>query len=296
MNTKRIGKLATVAASAALTLQLFAGVSSAAVPNATSSGAVLGDVAGDGWAGFTTSYTFSDNNIPKLFLEIDITNGASVPVFEATRNGDAAKCATVTATVIKCEFKSVRNGDEFSITLAVKPATAADVTIIGGWSTTGYVVGGNNSHGDAWGIGGKNASGQIMSLTAEYNENGDYAAGFGNTSLTTQASTNKQSAKLTGLPSGKYASVNDDGSTTLYGGFPEVDVVVNNGDPANFQLVITYPANTKAPTAYLHISSGEQTYLECQKGAPKTNCFTWDKKAYAATLYLEHNGSLRRTS
>ena len=69
MNTKRIGKLATVAASAALTLQLFAGASLAAVPNATSTGAVLGEVGGDGYAGFTSAFTFSDNNLAKLYFE-----------------------------------------------------------------------------------------------------------------------------------------------------------------------------------------------------------------------------------
>ena len=296
MNTKRIGKLATVVASAALTLQLFAGASLAAVPNGTSTGAVLGEVGGDGYAGFTSAFTFNDNTLAKLYFEADITNGASVPVFEATRNGKAANCS-VTAAVIKCEFKNVKVGETFAITFAVKPAAPGDVTAAGGWSSTGYVVGGNNSHGDAWGIGGKTLNGdQILSLTATYNASGDFAGGFGNTTLTTQASDNKQSAKLTGLPSGKYASVNDDGSTTLYGGFPEIDIVVNDGNPANFQLVITYPKNTQAPNAYVHISSGEQTYFECQKGATKIDCFTWDKKSATATLYLAHNGSLRRTS
>ena len=296
MNTKRIGKLATVAASAALTLQLFAGASLAAVPAGTSAGSAAGDVGGDGYAGFTSTFTFQDNNLAKLYFEADITNGASVPVFVATRNGKSVNCS-VTAAVIKCEFKSVKNGETFAITFAVKPAAAGNVVASGGWSSTGYVVGGNNSHGDLWGIGGKNAAGnQITSLTATYNASGDFAGGFGNTSLTTQASNNKQSAKLTGLPAGKYASVNDDGSTTLYGGFPEIDITVNNGDPANFQLIITYPKNTHAPNAYVHIGSGSETYYVCQKGAPKTDCFTWDKKSATATLYLEHNGSLRRTS
>ena len=92
-------------------------------------------------------------------------------------------------------------GETFAVTFAVKPAAAGDVTATGGWSSTGYVVGGNNSHGDAWGIGGKTPSGdRSLSLTATYNASGDFAGGFGNTTLTTQASNNKQSAKLTGLP------------------------------------------------------------------------------------------------
>ena len=204
---------------------------------------------------------------------------------------------SVTAAVIKCEFKSVKKGEQFAITFAVKPATASNVVASGGWSSTGYVVGGNNSHGDAWGIGGKNAAGQIMSLTATYNASGDFAGGFGNTTLTTQASNNKQSAKLTGLPSGKYASVNDDGSTALYGGFPEIDITVNDGNPANFQLVITYPKNTQAPNAYLHISSGEQTRTSSARRARRRSTASpGTRRAATATLYLAHNGSLRRTS
>jgi hypothetical protein len=292
---KQFRKLATVTATAALALQLFAGASSAAVPNATSTGAVLGQVGGDGYAGFTSALTFQDNNLAKLYFEADIANGASVPVFEATRNGKAANCS-VTASVIKCEFKNVKNGEEFAITFAVKPATAADVVAAGGWSSTGYVVGGNNSHGDAWGIGGKNASGQqVLSLTASYNASGDFAGGFGNTTLTTQASNNKQSAKLTGLPSGKYASVNDNAGPDAFG-FSVIELVVNGGEAANFQLAITYPKNTQAPKSYLHVTNGaEQTYLVCQRGQT-VDCFTWDKKNYVATLYLAHNGQLRRTS
>ena len=294
---KQIRKLATVAATAALALQLFAGASSAAVPNGTSSGAVLGEIGGDGYAGFTTAFTFQDNNLAKLYFEADITNGASVPVFSATRNGDSVKCS-VTAAVIKCEFKNVKNGEQFAITFAIKPAAADDVTAVGGWSSTGYVVGGNNSHGDAWGIGGKDSDGdQILSLTAEYNPSGDYAAGFGNSTLSTKISNNKQSATLKRLPGQSWASVNDAGSTDLYGGFPEVTIEVP-GDTASttFDLEITYPKNTQAPKSYLHISDGYSNteYFVCGRGET-VNCFTWNKKTYTATLYLEHNGGVRRT-
>jgi len=301
VTTKQIRKLATVAATAALAVQLFAGTTSAAVPNGTSEGSVLGAVGGDGYAGFTTSFTFKDNNLAKLFFEADIANGDSVPIFSATRNGKDANCGTVSGSLIKCQFNSVKNGEVFAITFAVKPLGAGDVTAAGGWSSTGYVVGGNNSHGDAWGIGGKDTvtGAQILSLTAIYNASGDYSAGWGNTTLATQASNNKQSAKLSRLPLNKWASINDDGSTQLYGGFPQVTIVVNDGNPANFQLSITYPKSTSAPKSYVHISSvtGSQTdeYFVCANGQT-VGCFTWDKKTYTATLLLGHNGSLRRTS
>jgi hypothetical protein len=288
--------LATVAASAALALQLFAGASAAAVPNGTSSGDVLGEVGGDGYAGFTSAFRFQDNNLAKLYFEADITNGASLPIFEATRNGNPVNCGA-SASVIKCEFKNVKNGETFAITFAIKPATAADVVATGGWSSTGYVVGGNNSHGDAWGIGGKDAAGnQRLSLTATYNADGDYAAGFGNSTLSTQTSGNKQSAKLTGLPAGKWAAVDDNAGSDGFG-FSVITLNVNGGAAEDFNLVITYPKNTQAPKSYLHISDGytNTEYFLCGRGQT-VNCFTWDKKTSTATLFLAHNGSLRRTS
>ena len=296
MNTKRFRKPATVAATAALALQLFAGASLAAVPAGSSSGSVLGEVGGDGYAGFTTSFVFQDNNLAKLYFEADISNGASVPIFEATRGGRSVGCS-VTASVIKCEFKNVKFGETFAITFAIQPATAADVIAAGGWSSTGYVVGGNNSHGDAWGIGGKDADGeQVMSLTAAYNADGNYSAGYGNTSLTTRAANNGQLAKLTGLPAGKWASVDDDASTTLYDGFPEVSINVNGGAPANFQLAIVYPKGTSAPKAIEHTSNfPTETYTACARG-DTSDCFVWSNKTSTVTLYLSHNGTLRRTS
>ena len=67
---------------------------------------------------------------------------------------------------------------------------------------------------------------------------------------------------------------------------------MNDGDPANFQLVITYPKNTRRRSLPPHHSSGDADgqYFVCQKGAPKSSCFTWDKKTTTATLYLAHNG------
>jgi hypothetical protein len=296
VNTKRIGKLATVAASAALTLQLFAGASLAAVPNGSSTGQSLGDVGGDGWAGFTTSLSYDDTStLAKLYLEIDLTNSAGVPYFVATKNGNSvANQCDVSASVILCTFKTVRNGDDFVVTLAVDPLAAGNVTASGNWSSTGFVPGGNQSHGDAWPIGGPDSN----TLVAVYNADGDFSAGFGNTSLTTQASNNKQSAKLTGLPAGKYASVNDNGGTDGVG-FSIINISVNGGAAEDFELVVTYPKNTQAPNSYFHFAStgyANTEYFLCAKGAEKVNCFTWDKKTYSATLYLQHNGSLRRTS
>ena len=85
MTTKRIRKLATVAATAALALQLFAGTSLAAKPNATSNGAST-DFAGNGWAGFSTTYVFKDNNIPRLYVELDVSGASSWAMTTSTPN------------------------------------------------------------------------------------------------------------------------------------------------------------------------------------------------------------------
>ena len=90
MNTKRIGKLATVAASAALTLQLFAGASAAAVPNGSRRRAVVRNVgaATGGRRSRPLRLRTDSSTLSKLYLEIDIDNGASVSLFAATKNGN----------------------------------------------------------------------------------------------------------------------------------------------------------------------------------------------------------------
>lgn len=299
MTTKRITKLATVAAAAALALQLFAGTSVAAVPNATASGTASDAWAGDGWAAFTASFHYADSStLSKLYLEIDIDNASELISFSATKEGNAVNGCDRTVSggtaVIKCTFKTVRNGDDFLISFVVDPAAAGPVNASGNWSSTGFVPGGNSSHGDAWEI--ADSATDDQTLTVNYDADPDHASGFGNSSLSTQASNNKQSAKLTGLPSGKYAAVNDNAGADGFG-FSVITLVVNGGDPANFQLSITYPKNTQAPNSYLHVSDGyaNTEYFLCSRGQT-VNCFTWDKKSATATLFLAHNGSLRRTS
>ncbi len=62
MNTKHIRKLATVAATAALTLQLFAGASAAAVPNAAWGTVAVPEFYSDGNnVAFFTTYSLTDS-------------------------------------------------------------------------------------------------------------------------------------------------------------------------------------------------------------------------------------------
>lgn len=307
MTTKRIRKLATVAATAALAVQLFAGTASAAVPNATSGGFSHGDFSGNGWAGFELSYDYLDGStLSRLYLKIDIAGAAKIQAFDITRGGTSLKGCSVSETVITCSAKTVRNGEHFAATLVVEPLeTASEVRLTEGWSASGYVTGGNNSHGDSWDLCQAGQNGcqvddnpeTLNELVSSRTGDDDTAAGYGNLTLSTKTSNNKQSAQLNGLPSGKWASVNDNAGSDGVG-FSIIDLSVNGGDEASFELVITYPKNTSAPKSYFHFANAnypDTEYFVCSK-KQTTNCFTWNKKTYQATLYLEHNGSLRRTS
>ena len=314
MTTKRIRKLATVAATAALALQLFAGTSLAAKPNATSSGQSF-DFAGSGWAGFSTTYNFLDNNIPKLFVELDVKGASSIGFVGATRNGNAVNACSKSGLVVKCQFNSVKNGETFALGVGAVPS-ADDVTAVAEWSTTGFVPGGNNSHGDAWDICvAGNIDCRVATAAQEFgyaagtfylvasrgsDQSGNFAAGFGNTSLATNQvvdkKTNPQAARLEGLPAGVFSDVDDQAILDTTTGFYIVKLHVDNGADHNFQLIIVYPNGTGTPTAYQHLDEAGTviaTYTACAKG-DTTECFTWDPRKNTATINLPHNGGVRR--
>jgi hypothetical protein len=307
----RMARLATGVATAALLATALAVPATAAVPAATSGGSTYGQFGGDGYAGFSLDYTLTDTStLAKLFLEVDISGAASVKLFSVTLNGSSVKgCQQPTAAGFTCDFKTVRTNDTFHIDLALQPLAGADVVALsGGWSSSGYVTGGNNSHGDAWDLcqigqdgcidGDPNDPAMLNVLTSTRNSSVDAAAGFGNKTLSTASDfgTNNQAATLLNLPAGKYASVNDNFAPDA-SGFPIIELTVNNGALATFQLQIFYPKGTKAPSSYIHTSDNypTETYYECQKGSPKVSCFTWEQKSNTAVLYLLHNGGVRRS-
>jgi hypothetical protein len=292
VNKQQFRRLATVGAAAALSLQLLAGVASAAVPNASSDGRSW-NYSGDGRAGFEASYLYDDSStLARLYLEADITNGTSARVESVTRNGNPVSGCSVQSSplAIKCLFRTVRDNDAFVVQFSVLPTdNTVDVTAEPLWSTTGYVPGGNQSHGDVW-----DEAGVLESVAG-----GDVnvSEGFGNTSLhtgLTDLGGNGQAASLE-LPLGlayKYAKVDDDAGDG--GDFPIIEIEVNNGNAATFKLVIVYPRGTNAPSSYIH-STNPTPYYACQKGQPKVDCFEWSNKTHTVTLYLSHNGSIRRS-
>lgn len=289
MNKHSYRKLATVGAAAALSLQLVAGVASAAVPAGDASASTTYDFAGGGNAGFVTRFKFNGSNLSKLYLNAPITGGAAVPLLLVSKNGSASNACSVQASplAVNCSFGKTKGGDEFIVQLAVTPAAgAAAVSTTPAWTSSGNVPGGNNSHGDLWTPG---------LLTAHGSSSPDLSAGFGNLTLSTKPDfgSNKQYAKLQNLPANKYASVNDNAGAN--GDFPIIELSVNGGSAATFQLLITYNS-TKAPKSFTHTSPAYPTVVYCPcKNNPKSDCFDWSAATRTVTLYLSHNGSIRRS-
>lgn len=295
MNKTQFRKLATIGAAAALSLQLFAGAAAAAVPTASASGSSYGPYGGNGYAGFQTTFVYADSStLAKLYLEADISNATAVTVLTATKNNSPVSGCSASASPfgIKCLFKTVRNTDVFAVTFAVV-GNGGTVSTLPLWSSTGYVPGGNQSHGDAW-VGSTDG---LTPLTSEYSSDPNVAAGFGNTSLNTSTDNfggNSQATTLKNLPNGKYASVNDNAGDG--GAFPLIALSVNGGEQATFQLVIVYPKGTNAPSSYTHTTgTSTQTYTVCARNQAKSECFDWSNKTNTVTIYLEHNGTLRRS-
>jgi hypothetical protein len=285
--------VAAGAAAAILAGQFATGVL-AKVPEATATSTTFGDFGGNGDAGFSATLVYTaKSTASKVYLNVAITGGVSVPLLSVTRKDvPTDDCSVVSSPLaIRCLFKLVRAGDTLSVVYAVRPQTnAAGVSADAEWSTTGYVSGGNNSHGDAW---------QDGVRTAKRNPSPNFAGGFGNRALSTSGvpgAGNPQVASLLDLPEGRYASIDDDAGPTGTN-YPLIVIRVNDGQPAPFRVQITYPEGPK-PVSFVHVSEGyeDAEYFRCVHGQPLVNCFTYDKWSKTATIYLLHNGSLRRTS
>jgi hypothetical protein len=304
VNTKYIRKLATVTATAALTLQLFAGTSSAAVPNAVHDTVAVPEFYSDGTnVAFFATYSLTDSGtLAKLFGDFTVS-GASAVTISATKNGGtvARACGLVSANLYECVFKTVRTGDVIEVKLLVTPslyAAGATASVATSFSTTGATGsdGGNTSHGDTW---DSNAS-------SAYDNDPDYAGGYGAGKLSTRGSLsstgNPQIAALDKIPSNVGATIRDD-ITCAASAFPCIDINVDGGTTfANaFIVQVQYYANG-APTSFVHTyvnSAGQeqtQTINECAKRNPSYPCFTFSNKNNTVTIYLLHNGQLRRTS
>jgi hypothetical protein len=56
-----------------------------------------------------------------------------------------------------------------------------------------------------------------------------------------------------------------------------------------------YPKGTNAPSSYTHTTDANvQIYTACAKNQAKFECFDWSNRNNTVTLYLHHNGTLKR--
>jgi hypothetical protein len=118
------------------------------------------------------------------------------------------------------------------------------------------------------------------------------------------ATGNPQVAALDKIPSNVGASIRDDADCAVASAFPCIDINVDGGTSfANpFIVQVQYYASG-APTSFVHtyknaagVDQPPQTINECAKRNPTYPCFTFSNKNNTVTIYLLHNGSLRRTS
>src|SRR5262249_19340164 len=125
---------------------------------------------------------------------------------------------------------------------------------------------------------------------------------------------NTQAAKLTSLPQGVPATVDDSPTNEppaacvsnatvkcdkLSGFWVLVDVANGATFGPAFQAKITYYSASGAPSYFVHIytdatGSHQETILACGKKTITPPCFTWDNPTNTATIYTYHNGGYRK--
>lgn len=317
VKTTILRRLGTLAASALLALQLFAGIGQAAVPTAYAATTALPAGYSDGnTVGFRGTLTFADTStLSRLYLDLNVVGASAVSLVSVTKNGTpvANACPTVTAAQVDCTFKTIRPNDVVKIIIEATPAafgTGAAVSTDYIWSTTGDpTTDPSNSHGDTW----------SAAATSTYNGSQDYAGGFDAASISNwqvlDAATNPQAARLANLPAGVPAEVDDgpanvfpcDSSlvdcASLFGNWIDVNVGEDATFDSPFQIQVKYYSGV--PKLFVHVYemlvfdeqlgawvtvTVQETAGTCAKRDPQYPCFTWSNKTNTATIYATHNG------
>jgi len=305
MRATSIRRLAGGAAAlllAGATLLSASGAALAAVPSADAeSSAIPSSYSAGNAAGFRGTFVFTDvSTLAKLYLVLQTTGADANVYFSATKNGaNVARDCTVGAATTTCVFKTVRTDDSFVVKSAYS-TSAAQVTANFVWSTTGSTGSdGGTSHGDTW-------DDTIQTATLETDP--DYGGGFtidgsGIQNGQVVSSSNRQAARLAGLPAGIAATVKDGlgaiGSCGVFvctTEFEWSEINVGDGDTP-FTAYITYYQGS--PKYFIHdfLTPAGAPAQEQVNPCPKKNpaaaapCFTWSAKLGQATIYALHNGS-----
>jgi hypothetical protein len=314
MRANSIRRLASGAAALALagaTILSTAGIATAAPPPASvTTEALPPRVTGD-TVGFRSTFTYDAANtstLSKVFVTVFTHEVGANGFWAARKNGSPVANACVVGTNVSCTFKSVRPGDQLSVTVAyARVAALSTVNII--WSSTGSPTSDvpGASHGDTW---------QDTSdpTTATFGTNdGDYAGGFfiaGGLTVGNSRSlsvSNTQSTKIVNIPAGVAATVSDAAGTSFgcgnidcssaFGNWSIVTVGDGQRFDSTFQIVIAYYSGT--PRAFVHefvdsFGVVQHELVEtCAKKSPTLPCFTWSARTNEATIYTNYNGSFR---
>ncbi|HET7520451.1 MAG TPA: hypothetical protein VFK61_02810 [Candidatus Limnocylindria bacterium] len=265
-----------------------------ALPTSVSPGS---KVAFDVWARNT-----GGSNIAKLFL----TGRTSGIFHSATVVNSKAKGSCVAGrgglVQLECSWKPLSKGGSVQVrVIFTTPASGAAMTVDFEWSSNGYVLGGNNSHGDLFT--------QSDSVALNGNANA-FAGGFLTTGDNNVVETNPalgtgnpQSTKITSPALNIPVTAAEDDDITdcqelFYGCFGQASVLnVNNGQsfPSGFTVQIVY--NSKHWNAeFVHfLDDGTYEVLEeCDCETPVAPCVDVQiigNKTYV-TAYLTENGKI----
>jgi hypothetical protein len=294
------------------TLLSTAGVATAATPNWSMHVQPLpGQVTPGANAGYLVTITNAGpSNISQLFLTNDPSKGN--PTYVLNDPNFPGACSPVGVALL-CSFGALNAGQSVTVTIGFTTSGTGSFDPVFEANTSGVsFTDPHRSHGDTL------IDGTFTGTVLVTNKN--FGGGFtvnGNGSVGNNSQLNgqnKQSEKISHLPAGIAATVQD-GSTT---GFPctsdgVVDcskligewsiLSVNNGadfsaTPTHYFIVqVTFKSGT--PHYFVHAPGGnypnQEDILPCVGGVfdGSTQCFTWDAGTNTATVYLFHNNPLR---
>jgi hypothetical protein len=260
-------------------------------------------------AGYQVTITNNGpSNISTLFLVTSPTAGSPVYVDDS---GDGRNACTDPGVPLSCSFGALNAGEHVTVIVGYTTSGSGSFNPVFEGTTSGTSFQDpKRSHGDI--LIDNDFTGTVL------NSNKNFGGGFtkdnnGSIGNNDQLNgNNKQSTKVTHLPGGIAATV-EDGPTTSGTCTPDTVVtcdsfvgewsvinVAGGADlhPGYFILQVHYKAGTGTPTVFVHSANGpyaQEDILPCAGGVfdGVTSCFTWDAGTNTATIYLFHNGSVR---
>ena len=244
------------------------------------------------------------SNISKLFLTAR-TNAAfdSVTVINTGKTAGSCSPGTGAGIALMCSWKPLKPGASVRVRLILTaPASGSSLPVNFEWSSTGFVRGGNNSHGDLF------TKDDSAALNGDINSFAGRWLKSGTENLIVQTNPalsngNPQSTKITAPTDGIPVTAGEDNDLSdcqeLFGEdcFGQASVInVNDGEtfPGGFTVEVVYKG--KFPYAeFVHIlDDGTPEFLEECGETPEPPCFELDVDWYAhtttVTFHLLENG------